>query len=213
MRKLAVLMMMPALVFMVVAMASAEDNHPGGIHGDYAMSAVGSCLHSYKGFTGAIPGFTGIPDDVWGGSNMAQAIWTFERNGTGKVEGTNYPTFPPPAPINPLPPTQGVGVGKGTFSFDFTYHVTHDGAITVWVGPLKGTNLVNGVTFETDCVDAPCLLHGMVSSDHKTMTLASENEYRTYTLFRPDGSQLPFTLYAICNYGRVLIRVSDRPDE
>lgn len=123
MKKQASVMMMIAITtFMAVAMTSADGNHHWrGIHGDYAMTAIGSCLHSYQEFTGPIPGFLGIPPDVWGGSNMAQAIWTFERDGTGKVEGHNNTTFAPPNPIEPPPPIQGVGVGQGTFSFDFTY--------------------------------------------------------------------------------------------
>lgn len=72
---------------------------------------------------------------------------------------------------------------------------------------------MTNVTFKTQCVGAPCSLNGMVSSDHKTLTLASENEYRKYDLYSPTGTLLGLKLYAICNYGRVLIRVSDQDDD
>ena len=47
MKKLAVLMMIPALVmFMVPALASANWYYWWGIQGNWEMSASGSCLHS-----------------------------------------------------------------------------------------------------------------------------------------------------------------------
>jgi len=136
---------------------------------------------------------------------MVQGFFRFESDGTGKAWGNNYPITPPPAP--PV-------CGNGEFSFDFTYKVTYDGAITVWMTPgsMKGKNLVNGVTFTSDnCGTAEgdrCTLFGMVSSDHKTMSLA--------TAVSPDGSHAQGykfpngkTFYANCSVARILFRMDN----
>jgi hypothetical protein len=115
-----------------------------------------------------------------------------------------------------------VGCGNGEFSWDFTYKVTHDGAITVWMKPgsFKGKNLVNGWEFVSDnCGTGEndrCTLFGMVSSDHEAMSLA--------TGASPDGSNAQGftfvtgprenqTFYANCSYARILFRASDQDDD
>ena len=198
MKKLAVFLMIPALaMLMVPALASADGHHHwGGIHGDYAMSATGNCLHWWND----------APTAVWGASNMVQGFFRFQRDETGTVWGNNYPITPPPA--TPV-------CGNGEFSFDFTYRVTHEGAITVWMKPgsFQGKNLVNGLTFTSDnCGTGEgnrCTLFGMVSSDYKTMSLA--------TPVSPDGSHaqgyffplLNKTFYANCSIARILFRVGE----
>jgi hypothetical protein len=89
MKKLAVVVMMTAVAtFMPAAMASAEHHDWWGIHGEYAMIAAGSCLHSTLGFNTDLTPKTGSV--VWGAPVMTEGIWTFEHDGTGVVSLTNH---------------------------------------------------------------------------------------------------------------------------
>jgi hypothetical protein len=184
MKKLAVFLMIPALVLLTAAMASADWYYLWGVQGEYAMLATGTCLHSNSGFTqgsdGAYrPNLTkpdGTAAKVWSGSTIAEGIWTFKGDGTGTAAVTNYIIIPPPDPdprVFTNPP-----VGNQTFSF--SYQVASDGKITV----------------NAPAIGLP-LLEGWVSLDlgHKTMTLRSANQVQ-----HPGVDQ-------ICDVGRILIRV------
>ena len=183
-KKLAVIVMMIAVTtFMVAAMVSADDHNGWAIHGEYAVIGTGSCLHSTLGFQNLIPPpgspvWTPITGSVvWGAPIMWQGIWTFERDGTAVASLTNnIITLPPGDPLGnpPTPP----GTRPVQFSFPFTYQVTPDGEITVAFGQMT--------------------LIGMVSMDHKTLTLGSANQVQ-----QVPGSQ------AICNVGCVLIRLGE----
>lgn len=202
MKKLAVVVMMTAIAtFTPAAMASAQGGW-GAIQGTYAMTAVGNCLHTWS--SPSPPFYSGL----YGASNMVQGFFQFSKDGTGTAWGENWPIVPPPGP-------SVLGVGHGAFSFNFTYHVTDEGAITVGMmpGSFAGTNLVNGATFISDNCGGLCTMSGMVSSDHKTMTLATQAS--------PDGSQIqgytftngptPIngkTMYANCSIARTLFRVT-----
>lgn len=195
MKKLAVVGMIAIATFMAATMASAQGW--GAIKGTYAMSATANCLHWWSD----------APTAIWGASNMVQGFVRFESDGTGTAWGNNWPITPPQPPVTPV-------CGNGEFSFDFTYTVTNEGAITVWMTPgtFYGKNLVANVTFKSDnCgpgADDRCTLFGMISSDHKTMSLA--------TAASPDGSHaqgylMPNgkTFYANCSIARILFRVGD----
>ncbi len=184
MKKLAVVVMMIAIAtFMAAPMASANDHDWWDIHGKYAMIAAGACLHSTLGFetppagsvnTDLVPKFGSL---VWGAPVMTQGIWTFEGDGTGVAALTNNILTLPPG----NPPATPFGAGHTFFpEIHFTYEVTPDGEITVQLGPL------------------PLNMAGMISMDHKTLTLGSAGQ------IQPVGGA-----YAICNVDRVLIRVSD----
>jgi len=178
MKKLAVFVMLPALMLMAVTMASAGGNRWGVIHGEYAMIATGSCLHSTLGFNTNLTPVTG--SEVWGAGTMAQATWQFEHNGTGTVKGTNYVIdFPPGGPIF------GSAVARqNPIDFTFHYELTPDGEITV--------------TFDNPALPPA---QGMISIDHKTMTLGTANQIQPFAVGK-----------VICNTGRVLIRVRDTDD-
>jgi hypothetical protein len=177
MKKLALFLMIPALALLGPSTAPAfYFHHWGGIHGTYAMTATGSCLHSKLGFNANLTPITGEGSVVWGATVMAQAIWTFESDGTGTVSGTNYVLdFPPGSPV-----FGGSIARQNPISFNFHYEMTHDGAITVY--PPLPPNPV-----------------GMISQDHQTLTLTSANQVQAVGALG----------YAICNVGRVLIRVKD----
>jgi hypothetical protein len=188
-KKLGLLMIITVMApFIMAAMASAHDHDWKGIHGEYAMMSSGTCLLSPGGFN---PNYTPIGPSS-GGSNIATGIWTFERNGKGTLrQGTQLSlTFPPS-------PSASASVAE--FSFDFTYKVTDGGTITVDMvpGTFKAeyvTGPLAGVTFTYEFS-----LFGMVSQDHKTITLASGNEIKQINL--SNGT----SVYAICNMARVLI--------
>jgi hypothetical protein len=196
MKKLAVFVVIGAIAtFIAVAIASAGGDWKA-IHGEYAMTGGGNCLFSPSGFN---PNFTPIGPS-WHGSSLATGIWTFKRNGKGTMQqGTQLALTLPPSPI----PT---GASSAEFSFDFTYKVTDDGTITVDVvpGTFTGefvTGPLAGVTFTY--VTPTFSMLGMVSADHKTITLASGNDVQQINLSNNT------TVFAICNLGRVLIRVDE----
>jgi|WetSurMetagenome_2_1015567.scaffolds.fasta_scaffold32464_2 hypothetical protein len=220
MRKLAVLVMIPALMLLAASTASAFlFHHWGGIQGVYAMTATGNCLHTW----------TGSPP--WGGnnapyaaSNMVQGFFQFRSDGTGTAWGENWP-ITPPTPTTPGPP---VAPGDGKFYFEFKYEITHEGAITVWMitESFLGTNNVNGFTFgSNDCADAvkgSCTMSGMVSRDHKTMTLATKamvpvvtggvvTGYAPYTQAYTflTGALAGKTMNATCSTARTLFWVNE----
>lgn len=172
MKKLAAVTMMLALVALTAAMASAQNSGWGAIHGTYSMTASGGCLHSSLGFDGLKPKAGSL---VWGAVIAPRAIWTFASDGTGAVSGTNYILdFPPgSAALGPI-------ARQAPISFTFQYEVTDDGTITVF--PPAPPNLV-----------------GMISKDHKTLTLSNANEVQSAGGL---GS-------AICNVTRNLIRVEE----
>lgn len=153
MKKLAVVLMIPALVILMAPLAFAGQAGWGAIHGTYAMMATGSCLHSTLGFYGDLTPIPGEGSVVWGATTMAQAVWTFDSNGTGAVtHGWNYVLdFPPGSP------TFGGPIARqNAFSFNFHYEIDHDGVITIY--PPSPPNIL-----------------GVFSKDHKMVTLGSAN--------------------------------------
>jgi hypothetical protein len=207
MRKLGVLMIPALAMLLAPAMVSAEQDGWGAIHGTYAMTAVGNCLHTWNPW----PPFVSAP---YGASNMVQGFFEFNSDGTGTAWGENWPITPPPAPAI-------LAVGHGAFSFHFEYKVTHEGAVTVWMTPgsFAGTNLVNGATFTSDNCgssepDKGCKMSGMVSRDHKTMTLATQaspdgSQQQGYTFGSAPPPIIGKTMYANCSIARTLFRVKE----
>jgi len=147
MKKLAVLMIIPALaMFMVPALASADDHGHGGaghgIKGLYAVTGFSTCLPA-------------------GSSGIFEADYTFNNNGTGSV--TN-------GFIRNITPS---GAGFVTYTADFTYEVTHDGRIT-FEYPWGGNHIVKkdaqgNTVWEVIWDRGPG--HGVISSDGKTITV------------------------------------------
>jgi hypothetical protein len=185
MKKLAMLILIPALaMFMVAAMASAEDR---AIEGKYAMSASGSCLHSEMPYYQDLQ--TGrwtvrLGSQVYAGVTVAKGTWTFvrtgENKGTGTWSQTLYATILPgghvPVPVIP------VEVRVFQQGGPFTYVTTTSGEITV--------TLANGIP-----------LTGSISIDENAMTLLSAN------VVQPN---LPAPYWnTICNMERTLIKVSN----
>jgi hypothetical protein len=212
MKKLAAFLMIPALVLLTAAMATALDFHWGRIHGTYAMTATGNCLWAPGGF---FPNY--FSPSAYSSHFTAQGIWTFEANGTGNAEITQFGISAPP--IVGAPPTAG-SAASVKYSFDFQYAVTYDGKINVWPENLNATFLTGpkvGVTYtvepaapiESTVNPEPIKYSGMVSKewDHKTLTLNSGNELQLYSFTTAAGAS-DGICYGICNSARVLIRVN-----
>jgi hypothetical protein len=210
MKKLAVFLMIPALVLLAASTASAFYFHPwGGIYGDYAVTGTGNCLWSPKLPTGE-GGFDAqlqaTGPFVFGSHFTVNGVWHFEPDGTGNTTFTQFGIVPPSPKFPPTVPYPNAASLE--FSFKFTYTLTRDGLITVEMLPdtfegnfLTGPNANQGKTFKVD----KAKFVGRVSWDHNTLTLNTENEFQQFTQHQ-NGTQISLCP-VICNSGRVLIRV------
>lgn len=211
MKKLAVFLMIPALVLLVSATASAFGSHWywGKIQGTYAMTATGNCLWAPDGFypNNASP-------KAYSSHFTAHGIWTFQANGTGKAEITQYGFSAPPVVGAPGDNHYFAVAASVRYRFDFDYAMTYKGEISVSPKNLSATFLSGpkaGVTYTAEpaapigstVVPEPIQYLGMVSKewDYKTLTLNSGNELQKYIF--DNGEQC----YGICHSARVLIRV------
>ena len=158
-------------------------NHCKAIHGEYAATSVVSC-NAYKKDDGTFTG-TSISTQL--------AIYTFNRDGTGTVQGKFVMIGITPAP----------GESSYDFWWDFTYEVADDGKITMDVVPGTGEfKIGNFVVYSYTGAVAP--ESGWLSADHKTITIGIETVGNTeITLY--DGN----IRNVKCNISRVLIRVGE----
>jgi hypothetical protein len=202
MKKLAVLMMIPALaMFMVPAMASANWYYWWGIQGTWEMSASGSCLHSSMPY---VPNLSPISptnpapknwwtapaeSNVYAGVTVANGTWTFKADGKGTYSQRIYATIlpggadsmngiPVPLEVRVIPP---LSVAEPT-PVEFTYEIAPSGDITV-------TETLSGIKH-----------YGNISRDMNSMTLLTANNVQLF------GGNF---LYTICNTARTLIKVQE----
>lgn len=201
-KKLSVIVMIVVIAtFTAVAMVLAYDQEWRDIGGEYGMVASGTCLFSSGGFNA---NYTPIGVS-WAGSSMATAIWTFKRDGTGTVQGTQFGLTLPPA----NPGYSNPSAASAEFSFDFTYKVMDAGTITVDKVGLYNAKYHTGPLKDwTFTIPPPSHFFGNVSAGNKTITLASGNEAEEITITNPLGTY-SFPVYSICNIGRVLIRLDE----
>jgi len=196
------------VIFMATAMASADDPHGwGAIQGTYAMTATGNCLWAPEGF---------YPNDFspngYSAHFVAQGLWTFDPNGTGAAQVLHSGMSAPPIVGAPGGNLYAVSAATQQYTLEFTYTVTHDGQLSLAPTNLQAT-FVTGpnatLTYTTVPVRPdPIIWTGMVSKDHKTLTLNSGNEIQFYT-YRDQAGTTVKTCYGMCNSARVLIRVND----
>lgn len=196
-KKLAVFVIITAIVtFISVAMASAGNNNP--VTGEYAVTAGMSCIYTPSGFN---PNLTPVTAAVGSNSITLQGIFTFNRNGTGSFDSTGVEINPPPALKGPA------HANAFHFSFTFTYDVADDDTITIAADENSfqvtyDTGPITGVTFTADTYS----LSGMVSADHKTLTLGPPTTIiQTLTFQLPPPAVL--VLKMICNGSYVLTRL------
>lgn len=210
MKKLAALMMIPALVLLAASTASAYYYDWWGIHGTYAMTGAGNCLWSPSGFDAQL-NTNAPPAPVFGSHFAARGNWEFEWNGKGHTTFTQFGIVPP---AETLPPGVKANAASLEFSFDFTYTVTHDGVITVEMLPgtfqgkfLTGPN-ANLTPEKTFTIDKATFV-GSISSDHRTLTLTTENELQTMRQYVTGNPNPVSTCPTICNGSRVLIKAQE----
>jgi hypothetical protein len=127
MKKLAVLMSISAIaMFTMVATASAGDDYPKVIRGQYIGTGGGTCVIALCGFDSTNAPIYGISQfDGYSG----EAVFTFAPDGTGKVTETN---------TNVIWPSGGYPngwAGQHLLSWNFKYKIGHDGLVTITQGP------------------------------------------------------------------------------
>ncbi len=196
-KRVAVLVIIAAIAVFMVGMASAANN--ANVTGEYAFSGRVSYILTPSGFnpTTLIPS---DPSSVTSNSINCQGIFTFKRDGTGTFDSTGVLLALPPQVSPPIPRANAF-----TWWFTFTYDVADDDTITI--DAVKNsfhvtfdTGLGGGVvSFTADTYP----LSGMVSVDHKTITLGSPTTFIQTLTFKPSG----IVLQGIPNSSYVLTRL------
>ena len=202
-KKLAVFVIITAIAMFMVGMASAGNNN--SVTGEYAVTGGMSCLVATSGFT---TNFTpNDPASAASNSITFQGISTFERHGRGRLETIGVQITPSPVPSPQIPHANAFH-----FSFTFTYDVADDGTITIDAdensfqvkydtGPP-----FTGATFTADKYS----LSGLVSADHKTLTLGPPTTLIQTSTFQPP---LVFAFQMICNGSYVFTRLGGKLPE
>jgi len=123
-KRLAVIVIIPAIVMFIVAgMASADDHHWNkAIQGKYAFSGSGACLMAAGGFTDDTHFTPQDPTHSSIGPNTWEGVYTFHHNGTGSMDA-----------INRYMDTT-ISAGSGHIYWEFTYSV-QGGKITFTYKP------------------------------------------------------------------------------
>jgi hypothetical protein len=201
-KKLTVFVIIAAIT-MFSAAAIAGDVHQKwnkGIEGVYAATSV--CTSISTNCSDLLTTLT-VPTTGCSLSNSfatSQSIWTFKRDGTGTMHGTQ-------ASINPL------GTANiAEISWDFTYQITDDGTITTDFPPgtpavakyTAGPLALQGIWYTVDTLPQS----GKVSEDHKTITLGTVTPVASTTKVYI-SNVLVNTLYGFSSCGRVLTRVDE----
>ncbi len=201
-KRVAVFVFMAALaVFTVVGTASADNN--ANIAGEYAFSGrVSYILAPFaSGFSSNL--VANDPGSVTSNSINCQGTFTFKRDGTGTFDSTGVLLALPPQPSPPAGP--GPRANAFTWTFTFIYDVGDDDTITIEAD--KDSFYVSFDTglggklasFRADTYP----LSGMVSADHKTITLGSPTTFIQTLTFKPSG----MVLQGIPNSSYVLTRL------
>jgi hypothetical protein len=193
--------MVIAAITMFSATAIAGDDHQKwnkGIEGVYAATSVSSSITTNcEDFLTSLSVASGC--SLTNGFATSQSIWTFKRDGTGTVHGTQ-------AGINPL----GSAV-MAEFSWQFTYEITDDGTITTDFAPgTPGTAKYTTGSLKDWWYTSDTLPQsGKVSEDHKTITLGTVTPVASTVKFYNPSNVLVNTLYGFSSVGRVLTRLDE----
>jgi len=171
---------------------------PPQLKGQYGFTGSAHCIVSASPFDSNFQatGFTTV------NSFSVEGVRTFKGDGTGTIKGRSVSITPPPVGSPPVTPISG---SSGDFSAQFTYVVDGSGGFTTEIvpGTFLGQNVAGpgaGATWTLDRLS----LHGLISQDKQTLTLASVApvmETQTF-LTGPIAGQ---TRYRICHRSRVLI--------
>jgi hypothetical protein len=196
MKKLAVLLILPALVMLMVpAPASANWYYWWKIRGTWEMVATGGCVHAPHGFeyNEAALTWTAKETDWWTSTYVGQGTFTFDiapspnyleyRTGTMTVT-QNCAHSNGKVVQNVVPPPV-----SNLETFPLHWRIDDDGVITVKI-PKVGLELL-----------------GKVSLDYMSMTLVSMNQLQH--VYNPATTPPTFLYDQVCAISRVLFRVRD----
>lgn len=192
MRRISLLLILGVILVWAGAAAAIP---PAALNGQYAYIISGGCVVSTLGFRAD---FTPVPGSlVFTIAVSGHGVRTFNGDGTGTTSGTTVNTASSP----------NASGSSQTGSQDFTYILGDDGSIAVQSGPSTATILTGpraGKTFTRDPL-APS--SGMISNDHKTITLATDGPpvVETATTYNSDGTVYNVS-YEICHQTTVLIK-------
>ena len=181
MKKIVYISIIAALsIIMFSAVVSAGDNGWKHFHGVYEMIANGSCIHSTTGYNNLeYPLQAKPPFTPSDGSTVWAATTMAQGTWTFKRNGEGTFSYINYATIFPGGDFgPKVTQNEGNDIF-FSYEVTEDNEINVYYGGI--------------------VLTGKISIDRKNITLGSANQVQDFSSFGLG--------YAICNTGRVLIKV------
>jgi len=201
-KKLAVFVIIPVITMFSAAAIAGDDNHKWnkGIEGVYAATSVCTSISTDS------PDFLTTLSVPQGhapsnGNLSSQTIWTFRRDGTGTVHGTQ-------ASINPSGSANILEL-----SWQIIHQITNDGTITTDFPPgtpgvgkyTAGPLALQGIWYTVDTLPQS----GKVSEDHKTITLGTVTPVASTIKVYNSSNVLVNTLYGFTNCGRVLIRLDE----
>jgi hypothetical protein len=169
-KKLVLLIIITVIAPFILAVTVTGQPVPQAIKGQYAATGGGTFLTAVCGFgNDYIP--NGAAQGAWAIESLSiQAVFTFERDGTGTVSETHrvidhYSIAPSQAGLTPT-----AGIRKTTYSFAYT--VEQDGMIKITADPdtivstqISGPN--KGSTIKPSTI----ALEGTISPDGKTIVL------------------------------------------
>jgi hypothetical protein len=196
MKKLAMLLMIPALaMFMVPALASANWYYWWSIQGSYEMVATGGCIHSKDGFTHNDTNtiWTATGSNWWTSTYVGHGTFTFDLG-----RSNDYPGYA----TGTMKVTQSCAHSNGQViqnaapppvlnleTFPLYWKIENDGDITVKI-PSVGLEL-----------------SGKMSMDRMSMTLVSMNQLQH--VYNPATTPPTFLYDQVCVISRVLFRVRE----
>ena len=168
MKKLAVFVMIPALVLLTAALGAAQNANWGAVHsikGVYAVTGVTVCNPSAP--------------------TVLEGDYTFNGNGTGSVQNGVIRSVSP----NSAPPPAALG-SHVHFTATFEYDVTQDGRITFHYPDGGNTILLSddGTKWIT-WNEGPS--HGVISPDGKTITITCGPPVSLFVLRSSGGAGVP----------------------
>jgi hypothetical protein len=202
-KKLVVFVIVAALaVFMAVAPASACGLHPidNAIKGKYAATGSGQCTTAVEGFeAGLTP-----KGNYWSvGTSTFIAVYTFNLDGTGSMEGINRIMSLPGGFTRidnvDVPNDKPMGIVIDPYSYEFTYTVTDEGLITFTVKP--GTFQLGGGA----CADG-IPKHGVISRDGKTIVIEC-GPPKLLNVVSCSDSNDKFGPQMMCVFSAVLVKI------
>jgi hypothetical protein len=163
---------------------------PPHLKGKYAFTGTESGILDSEGFNDNL---TPKSEDAYGFDRSLQGVATFNRDGTGTVEGKA---------VGNTEPEGGANSWSENFSYNFTYAVDKDGNITMALDDsYTGTFTAGTLKDKTYTLDK-LSLSGMASNNNSVLTLGTVTP-EIVTVNYYSGDTLESTLYKIGHFSLV----------